>query len=767
MPVILRGRSKTRLEIQWEGILPVSITLCSKEHREIPLYRFTLEDEDRLQLDLEQLDFSQLDPVHEVNLIAVADGQEDQVGGVSESLLIQKCHHPECGQWGHAREDGYCKHCGRRIRKQSYTAGFPKLETSNFSIILWNASEGRLWKKREIREEGSEVHSWGQYEDADREKDFVDIIEEKLEPERAQRFAKLYQLLQETDLLDKFWKPPLACFQEEQRRALWIYYPGLPKERKWRHISALSYITDNVDIITTRDIVQVGIQLCKIVAQIHAHGYLWASLKLSDLILCRNKNNISIYLCSRDIAWNTQPSKSLLDTCLIPWELFWEEPLEEGYEVTEVYIIAALLYLLKAKAPNLLGYNSVSYSYGLPTLKLFGPPEPNAVSDPVSHYFESILNQALLLHPADRGYRTIQEFKVSLESLMQMQPARLQESCILEIGEGLDEGTGRRQDDVGKNQDAIFTTTWTLEKKNFGMFVLCDGVSTSSIGSGDIASGVVVATFREWWEKQNEEKKESICKYAKSNFNLACQVLNEIVSEANRRLCREVGKLGVGELLPEARVMGSTVTAGLLYDGHLVFGWRGDSPIYRISPLGWECLNYADNDRNAKLWQNRSIEDCLIDSGHTLTSCVGAHFYKEERLEMHFGITRLYPNEYILICSDGIPDYIEAEAAYVHQDNYRMLRIASVLYEYEKDALLDANAMAAILISTVNRVGGGYDNLSAILIRALSETTQTRDSSYPRLKALSFNMQKSMQEAHGKTQLIKNLPHFEAPDEQQ
>jgi serine/threonine protein phosphatase PrpC len=496
----------------------------------------------------------------------------------------------------------------------------------------------------------------------------------------------------------------------------------------------------------------IGISLCKIVERCHAQGYLWASLKLSDLILCRNKgNNISIYLRSRDIAWKV-PSKTLLDTCLVPWELFWEEPLGNGFEVSEVYIIATLLYFLASKATNLLSYNSLSSPYGLPTLKLFRTPEKYPLTIPSAVYFESLINQAMLLHPVDRVYKTVAPFRESLERLLST-TAEMHGRYFFDVGDALDVGDAKRENDWHTNEDRLFVTSYNLEKHGWGIFVLCDGVSTANLGNGGRASEIVVHKVQDWWQSQNEAKRLEVCQSAQTDFASACSFLNDLVSEANRQIRMEVEGLAT-EVGADTLVMGSTVVVGLIYNRVMVFGWLGDSGMYRISSWGWERLNYGDNERNGWLKEGKPFDE-FKEAGNALTQCVGAHFYKKERIEMHFGITLLYPGELILISSDGIPDYIEPEASYVYQENYQMLRIASVLTEYQQDILLDSKALASVLISTVNRVGGGYDNLAAILIRLLPEGYTEREKSFQRLQALFMNMPKALQqECYLKTQKV-------------
>ena len=77
-----------------------------------------------------------------------------------------------------------------------------------------------------------------------------------------------------------------------------------------------------------------------------------------------------------------------------------------------------------AKSPNLLAYNPISYQSGLPSLKLFREhlEQDSGEKDLAVEYFESVINQALIIHPAERGYFTLQDFKVAMESASMLGP---------------------------------------------------------------------------------------------------------------------------------------------------------------------------------------------------------------------------------------------------------------------------------------------------------------------------------------------------------
>lgn len=251
--------------------------------------------------------------------------------------------------------------------------------------------------------------------------------------------------------------------------------------------------------------------------------------------------------------------------------------------------------------------------------------------------------------------------------------------------------------------------------------------------------------------------KEKICSYAKSDISKAYGLLNTLVDEANAQIKELVESIGDEDTIDSALIMGTTVTTGIIYEDMMAFAWVGDSPIYRISKHGWERLNFEDNERNFRITRGMPLEESFIEGGNALTRCVGAHYYEEDHIYMNLGYTYLYPKEHILICSDGIPDYIEQEASYAFHENYQMLRMSSIIQQYSEDSLLDANALATILISVVNGVGGGYDNLSAILIHTLIESDISLEKNYLKLRSLSPTTRKIINEANLETQKINPI----------
>ncbi|WP_372371400.1 PP2C family serine/threonine-protein phosphatase [Candidatus Uabimicrobium sp. HlEnr_7] len=741
MPLLLRGKLKDTLEILWD--FPCErITVCSNKDKQIILYSLDVEKQNKINIRLEDLNFSQITE-KELEIIAIA------ADIVSQPIKIQKCPHDDCNLWGHVKDDGYCKHCGRRVKKHLYTTGFPKLGISCINVTLSDGEQGTLWKSKEQHEHDNSVYSVGLYQAGDSPKKNVDILEEQFSEEVNVKFLQLYKILENSDLLNQYWQPPLVSFQKDFNRILWIYQKL--KENEFPSISAYDYITSKVnEPLTTKEIIGIGIQLCIIARTIYSYNQHWCSLRLADLVLQRKpktKYPVTIYLRTRDISWQENPSQKLVDNSLIPWELYWDD--SSGKRITqtsEVYIIAAALYLLKAKSPNLLQYNPISYHYGLPSLKLFkADNDLSSIKNVQDKYFESILNQALVSHPEERGYQKIKYFQDALESLYLTSESD-NEKFTLEIGSDLDVGDEKHKSDFTKNQDSLFVTQHTLTQNGWGLFVLCDGISTCSFGSGADASQITTDTFREWWQNNDEKRREEVCAYASDNQQQGCNFLSSLVNTANSKIRKKVIE-HTGNV-DFSSIMGSTVTAGLVHKDMILFSWVGDSPIFRFSKYGWERLNFEDNERNIKILSGRPLEEAFIDGGNAITRCIGANYYDKAHVDMHFAHTYLSANENLLICSDGIPDYIEPESDLSLQENYRMMRLASIFSSYNGDSLVNAKALSSILISSANRISGGKDNLSAIVLRTLPKSFQPKIESYNRLRLLSFVRQKKLQRAN-------------------
>jgi protein phosphatase len=239
------------------------------------------------------------------------------------------------------------------------------------------------------------------------------------------------------------------------------------------------------------------------------------------------------------------------------------------------------------------------------------------------------------------------------------------------------------------NQDCLYVARRSQQR----LCVLCDGISVADAGRGEIASRLVTAALGRLWENVNDLHISSR------------RLLDRALHLANRTVCERALRIAGGDLRGRMP-MGTTIVAALCHGAHVDIVWLGDSRAYLAGPWGVSQLTGDDNvagerlhawcDGYARSWTN---------TGHALVRYVG-HFdtaWEPAALPAHHLQVTLLPGERLLLCSDGITDYIDPHEAGVAR------RIAECLANPDPD---DA---ARALVSLANKAGGG-DNASAIVL---------------------------------------------------
>lgn len=266
-------------------------------------------------------------------------------------------------------------------------------------------------------------------------------------------------------------------------------------------------------------------------------------------------------------------------------------------------------------------------------------------------------------------------------------PARVR----LEVG--ADTHVGRyKMRDHQTNQDAFM---WE-EEHGESLLVVCDGISTSDAGSGDLASRIAVEVFEAAWERRPPADAEEAT---------VSTWLRELLAQANTRICERALDAADGDL--SGRIpMGTTIvvarTSGVVVD----MASLGDSRIYLVGSRGSAQLT---PDQNVELeWmqglRNRKEDGELL--GQALIGYLG-HFDEtgaptllkpwQRRLRMMSG-------ESLVLMSDGIVDY----ATPSHLDLLKLMR--KLVNENTPDEA------ALGLVTAANR-GGGGDNATALIAR--------------------------------------------------
>ena len=302
------------------------------------------------------------------------------------------------------------------------------------------------------------------------------------------------------------------------------------------------------------------------------------------------------------------------------------------------------------------------------------------------------------LHP-DPTKRTAdaQEWLVQWQQVVITEEARTKAIYNAEamIEFGLDSHIGRAKILSSQtNQDAVFAATYGTNS----LMVVCDGISTANAGSGDVASGIASQIVANLWEQALPRLNDASAADMRDFLDRSMRMANLAVCEAALRLAG-------GSL--EGRVpMGTTVVVVICKGNWVSIGWLGDSRCYLIGPYGAALVTADDNQAGERLrgW-HLGYQDRWDGTGHALVGYLG-HFNEmnqPEPLPAHHVSFTLLEGERLVLCSDGVTDYIA-------DNNPEIGRIlANTIMAND-----DLYKAASQLVDIANCAGGG-DNTTCIV----------------------------------------------------
>lgn len=240
--------------------------------------------------------------------------------------------------------------------------------------------------------------------------------------------------------------------------------------------------------------------------------------------------------------------------------------------------------------------------------------------------------------------------------------------------------TGRTR---SHNEDAF------LADDKLGLFVVCDGVGGRA--RGEIASQETVDLIWEWVHRELPPLR------ALAPGSERDGVVGSMLRSAVQNACYMVH--GMGELDPERRGMSTTASVILIVDDLGIIAQVGDSRVY-----------LARDDEVRQLTEDHTLVALQVKSGmitpeqartsrmkNMITRAVGQKDYVEVDIRSVF----LRPGDRILLCSDGLHDYLDADTL---RELFR----------------LDVQAAARQAIKLAND-GGGKDNITALFIACLGD----------------------------------------------
>jgi serine/threonine protein phosphatase PrpC len=275
------------------------------------------------------------------------------------------------------------------------------------------------------------------------------------------------------------------------------------------------------------------------------------------------------------------------------------------------------------------------------------------------------------------------------------------------------------------NQDDLFLAYQPEQSR--GLFVISDGVSISEYGSGDIASGYVRQEAFETWRTLTqvdfEEEEETLSEFSLEDLQQNALAvpetyLRDMLNRANQRIGEYINSQYPHFRGPAEGIMGATAVAALIDRNQATLCSVGDSRIYLIRD-GHICNLATEDDYATYLMMSCGqlpTQAQQTPSSAALMNCVGKFRKDEERqcvvpnqIQPQIIHITLLPGDYLVLCSDGIPDYGGVDEEDAEQSIVDLIESAITM------------PRAAFELITLANRGGGGDNLSCIVLRFYEE----------------------------------------------
>jgi protein phosphatase len=228
-----------------------------------------------------------------------------------------------------------------------------------------------------------------------------------------------------------------------------------------------------------------------------------------------------------------------------------------------------------------------------------------------------------------------------------------------------------------------------------GLFVVADGMGGHK--AGEVASRMVVESMADYFQKLTQGSPPALIQAADQDISPGANHLvnaivlsNLVIHEAQKK--------------PQYRRMGSTIAALLEEEDCLWSANVGDSSVYlfergHLIQISEEHSIEAEQ-RSLGMTQADGSTNPLMRN--VLTRVLGL----SEKVSVYINPIRPDAGDQILICSDGLVDYVPQQSIKTILDDFSM----------------SAERKVDVLIEEANR-GGGGDNITIILLEVMKEGT--------------------------------------------
>lgn len=453
------------------------------------------------------------------------------------------------------------------------------------------------------------------------------------------------------------------------------------------------------------DLVTIIVRVYRMIKEINGQGFVLGSLDISDLWL-KGDNLSTLYL---------RQSRRFLKniTDLVDYEFgevsgigvvgLNKEELDQGSDISLLgRLYMSLATDMKFRVDDYFHERYIGYNLGM-------------FSDIAEKDLHPWINRTVNAN-ADIRYKTLEECMDDFEYLLQSRYLESQDDGIeLDLCASTHVGIGKNlkmkdYPEEVRNEDSILVSEKLCyegdKSSNKALLLVADGISTSTIGTGYEASNIIKSVAENLWDEEYTNIKDS---------KDVQGFVNEIINKSNQEIRNYVYERE-GYYCTNRVVMGSTLSIAIRIDRNLYYASVGDSPMLLVRKDYVVPLNYQDNRGNEELVNGCSWERFTeMDGSSSLTNFVGGSNYNKEKEEIIYpkvSEISLMKDEYILLCSDGLTDYIEPGTG---------LDIGWSTDEKLKELIYQDGDLSIVdivdnLISTANYYGGG-DNISVILAK--------------------------------------------------